>query len=75
MYLSSNADYTGCMEIRQVQATEEEHMNPETRIQLIRIAEKIERNPEFSKKLGIADISCYRSSKAGILKKSLHEKG
>lgn len=50
-------------------------MNPETRIQLIRIAEKIERNPAFSKKLGIADISCYRSSKAGILKKSLHEKG
>ena len=63
------------MEIRQVQATEEGHMNPETRIHLIRIAEKIERNPEFSKKLGIADISYYRSSKAGILKKSLHEKG
>ena len=47
-------------------------MNTEKRLRLIRIAEKIERNPEFSKKLGIADISCYRPSKAVILKKLLH---
>lgn len=44
-------------------------MDTEKRIQLIRIAEKIERNPGFSKRLGIADTSCYRLSKTDILKK------
>lgn len=47
-------------------------MNTEKRLRLIRIAEKIQRNPEFSKRLGITDTSCYRSYKAGILEKQLH---
>ena len=44
-------------------------MHTEKRLKLIRITEKIRRNPDFSKRLGIADTSCYRPYKAGILEK------
>ena len=38
-------------------------MNVEQRIQLIRIIEKIEKNPEFSNKLGVKNTSDFISDK------------
>ena len=38
-------------------------MNVEQRIQLIRIIEKIEKNPEFSNKLGVKNTSDFMSDK------------
>lgn len=38
-------------------------MEPEKRIQLIRMIEKIDRNPEFSEKLGIRDKSKFEIKK------------
>ena len=38
-------------------------MNVEQRIQLIRIIEKIEKNPDFSNKLGVKNTSDFISDK------------
>ncbi len=38
-------------------------MNVEQRLRLIRVIEKIKRNPEFSEKLGIRDQSKLKSRK------------
>lgn len=38
-------------------------MDPAQRIRLIRMIEKIEKNPEFSSKIGVRNISEFISSK------------
>ena len=38
-------------------------MNAEHRIRLIRVIEKIEKNPEFSDRLGVKNKSEFRSEK------------
>ena len=46
-------------------------MNVAQRIRLIRIIEKIEKNPEFSNKLGVKNASGFISDKLGILNKKI----
>ena len=46
-------------------------MNVAQRIQLIWIIEKIEKNPEFSNKLGVKNASGFISDKLGILNKKI----
>ena len=48
-------------------------MNVKERIQLLKIIEKMEEYPEYSKKVGLKDISKYQFRKIGKQRKKYDE--
>lgn len=53
------------METARISNTEwDERMGTEKRMQLIRMLEKMEQNPEFSKKIGIRNKSDFKPEKS-----------
>lgn len=56
-------DYNRIITKQQEQVKRGDGLDTSKRLQLIRVIEKIEKNPEFSEKLGIQDKSEFRSEK------------